>query len=86
MVTVKEGRVNFDAGNGAGSDAETDDDPVEGLGVVTTGFPAVVPGASEDEAGFILDWGFGVEEVGCVGEPFVGAGEDLPAKGRGCEV
>ena len=81
MVAGEESGVDFNAGDCPGCYAEADDDPVEGLGVVATGFPAVVPGAGEDEFGSVLDGGLGVDEVGGVGEPFVGAGEDLATEG-----
>lgn len=76
MVTAEEGSVDFDAGDGAGGDTQADDGVVEGLGVVAAGLPAVVPRAGEDELGFVLDGWLGVYQVGGVGEPFVGAGED----------
>lgn len=53
---------------------------------MAAGFPAVVPSSGEDEFGFVLDGGLGVDEVGGVGEPFVGAGEDLAAESCGGEV
>lgn len=76
VVAVEVRRVDFDAGDAAGGDAEADDDPVEGLGVVTPRFPAVVPGACVDEVAGFADWGCGCDEVGGAGEPFVAEGED----------
>ena len=81
MVAGEKSGVDFNSRDGAGCHAETDDNPVEWLGVVTAGFPAVVPGTGEDEFGSVLDGGLGVDEVGGVGEPFVGAGEDLATEG-----
>lgn len=48
---------------------------------MTAGLPAVIPGAGEDKFGLVLDGGLGVDEVGGVGEPFVGAAKDLAAEG-----
>lgn len=53
---------------------------------MAAGLPAVVPGTREDEFCFVLDRGLGVDEVGGVGEPFVGTGENLAAEGCGREV
>ena len=45
VVAVEEGGVDFHAADDAACDAEFDDDPVVGGGVVAAGFPAVEPGA-----------------------------------------
>ena len=76
LVAVEEGCVDFDAGDFAGSDAEAEDYVVEGLGVVASCFPAVVPGSCVGEDAWFADGGLGVVEVLCGGEPFVGEGED----------
>jgi hypothetical protein len=76
LVAVEEGRVDFDAGDFAGSDAEAEDYPVEGLGVVASCFPAVIPGSGVGEDAWFADGWLGVVEVLCGGEPFVGEGED----------
>lgn len=83
MVSREESSVDFDARDGAGCYAETDNDPVEGGGVVTASFPAVVPGAGIDHFSGLADgWGGG-DEVEGFGEPFVGEGEDFPSKRGG---
>ncbi|KFY75568.1 hypothetical protein V499_04452 [Pseudogymnoascus sp. VKM F-103] len=86
VVAGEEGGVDFDAGDCAGGDAETDDGPVEGGGVVAPRFPAVEPGAGVDHFAGFVDGGLGVEEVGGGGEVFIGAGEDFAAEGGGNEV
>lgn len=77
MVAREEGGVDFDAGYGPRGDAEPNDGPVEGVGVVPARFPPVVPGAAVDEFGSVLDGWLGVNQICGVGEPFVGGGEDL---------
>ena len=76
LVAVEEGRVDFDALDFAGRDAEAEDYPVERLGVVASCFPAVVPGSCVGEDAWFADGRLGVIEVLCCGEPFVGEGED----------
>ena len=76
LVAVEECRVDFDAVDFAGRDAEAEDYVVEGLGVVASCFPAVVPGSCVGEDAWFADGRLGIVEVLCGGEPFVGEGED----------
>ena len=86
LVAVEEGRVDFDALDFTGSDAEAEDYPVEGLGVVASCLPAVVPCSCVGEDTWFADGRLGVVEVLCGGEPFVGEGEDAGAEGAVYEV
>lgn len=86
MVAAEEGSVDFYSGNFTRCDAQTDDDPVGGLGVVATSFPAVVPCAGVDEDAWAADRGCRVYEVGGFGEPFVTEGEDFGAQRGGDEI
>jgi hypothetical protein len=86
LVAVEERRIDFDAFDFAGSDAKAEDDPVERLGIVAPGFPAVVPGSGVCEDARFADGRFGVVEVLGGGEPFVGEGEDAGAEGAVDEV
>lgn len=86
VVAGEEGGVDLDAGDDSRGDAEADDHPVEGRGVVAARFPAVEPGAGVDHFAGFVDGGLGVEEVGGWGEVFVGEGEDFAAEGGGDEV
>lgn len=86
LVAVEEGRVDFDAVDFAGSDAEAEDYPVEGLGVVASCLPAVIPCSCVGEDAWFADGRLGVVEVLCGGEPFIGEGEDAGAEGAVYEV
>ena len=76
LVAVEEGCVDLDAGDFAGRDAEAEDYPVEGLCVVASCLPAVIPCSCVGEDAGFADWGLRVVEILCGGEPFVGEGED----------
>jgi hypothetical protein len=76
LVAVEEGCVDFDAGDFAGSDTEAEDYPVEGLGVVSSCLPAVIPCSCVGEDAWLANGRLGVVEVLRGGEPFVGEGED----------
>lgn len=86
VVTDEEAGVDFDAVDVGAGDAQLDDGPVVGGGVVAAGFPAVVPGSCVDEDAGAVDGRGRGEEVGGGGEVFVGAGEDGAVEGGGGEV
>jgi hypothetical protein len=86
LVAVEERRIDFDSFDFAGSYTEAEDDPVERLGIVAPSFPAVVPGSCVCENAWFADGRFGVVEVLCGGEPFVGEREDAGAEGAVDEV
>lgn len=86
VVAAEEGGVDLDAGDGARGDAEADDDPVEGFGVVAARLPAVVPGARVDHLAGGADGRGRGQEVGGLGEPLVREAEDAAAQSGGDEV
>lgn len=86
LVAVEEGGVDFDALDFAGRDAEAENYPVKGLGVVASCLPTVIPCSCVGEDAWLADWGFGVVEVLCGGEPFVGEGENAGSEGTVYEV
>lgn len=86
LVAVEEGRVDFDALDFTGSDAEAEDYPVERLGVVSSCLPTIIPCSGIGEDAWFADWRFGVVEVLGGGEPFVGEGEDARSEGAVYEV
>ncbi|KAL8932506.1 MAG: hypothetical protein Q9216_006805 [Gyalolechia sp. 2 TL-2023] len=86
VVPVKERSVDFYAFDPPARDAEFNNDPVERSGVMSTGFPAIVPCSCGDKDTGATDGGFWVGEVGGGGEPFVGGGEDRGVKGGGDKI
>lgn len=64
-------RVDLDASDGPGGDAQPHDDPVEGLSVVPPRLPAVVPGARVDHLAGLPYGGRGRQEVVRLREPLV---------------
>src|SRR5688500_8384455 len=64
MVSIEKRCVNLHTSDFSRCNAELDHDPVGGLGVVATCFPAIVPGAGVYEVARPTDGRCGCEEVG----------------------
>ena len=58
----------------------------EGKGAGPGERKASSPSTTLDKHAWSRDRWFGVDQIGCVGEELVGAGEDAGAEGRGDEV
>lgn len=86
MIAIEERGVELHAAYETGGDTEGDYHPVIGLRIVSAGLPSIVPRTGGNVDIGAVDGGFGVDEVGGVGEEFVGEREDAGADGGGGEV
>ena len=86
MVSGEESGVDFYPGNDAGGDPKSEYYVVEGVGIVSSCFPAVIPGTCGNVGVWFGYWGMWRDEVGRWGEELVGGGEDAGLEERGEEV